>query len=226
MRSSRVRSVWRTSSLRCCSSVPPAPWTMHLGRPVVPERVHDVEGVVERAGGRRTRAAAGPRPWPSAQSSHSHRSRNARQVRPARRDTAPPPPARSRGSARTPRAPEPASRSPCRRSGSRRRRRGLGARSGRSGRARRWRRSRASRRTRSRRGSRWRAWRSRSRGGWAGSRRRGRPAAMPCARSARRDAADLVAELAIGERPLPALLVPEHQRLARRPRSAAGSRRS
>ena len=34
---SRVRSVWSTNSLRCWSSVPPAPCSMHLGSPVVPE---------------------------------------------------------------------------------------------------------------------------------------------------------------------------------------------
>ena len=185
--------------------------------------VHDVERVVEgetadgRTGGRAAgSAAASARPpvRPSAQSPHSTAPRIPTEVGPLGRDTAPPRPARSRGSARAPRAPGPASRSACRRSGSRRRRRALAAGSGRSGRARRWRRSRGSRRTRSRPGSPWRAWRSPSRAGSAGTPRRGRPGPMPCARSARRDRADLGSQLAIGERPLPSPLVPEHQRLA------------
>ena len=30
-------SLWSRCSFRCWSSVPPAPWTMHFGTPVVPE---------------------------------------------------------------------------------------------------------------------------------------------------------------------------------------------
>src|SRR5207237_9733347 len=37
MQSSRLRSVWRISSFKCWSSVPPALCTMHLGNPVVPD---------------------------------------------------------------------------------------------------------------------------------------------------------------------------------------------
>ncbi len=44
-------------SFRCCSSVPPAPWTMHFGTPGRARRVEDVERVVE---GQRARTRARP----------------------------------------------------------------------------------------------------------------------------------------------------------------------
>ena len=47
------RSVWSASSFACWSRVPPAPCTMHLGTPVVPDAVHHVQRVVEGQGGER-----------------------------------------------------------------------------------------------------------------------------------------------------------------------------
>ena len=55
-RSPGRRSVCSRCSLRCCSSVPPAPCTMHFGTPVVPEEYMTIQRRIERQareGGRR-----------------------------------------------------------------------------------------------------------------------------------------------------------------------------
>ena len=118
----------------------------------------------------------------------------------------------SRAAGHTPPAPGRANRSPCRRSGSRPRRPAPWARSGRTGRARRWRRSRASTTTRARPGWPPPAWRSRFPEDSAGSRRRGRRRPRPWPET-RRPRPRLRGAAPDGSAPLPAPLVPEHQRV-------------
>src|SRR3990170_1019184 len=43
-RSPGWRSLWRRCSVRCLSRIPPAPWTMLLGRPVVPDEYMTYSG--------------------------------------------------------------------------------------------------------------------------------------------------------------------------------------
>ncbi len=56
-RSSGVRSVCSRCSLRCCSSVPPTPCTMHFGTPVVPEEYITYSGA---SNGTRVNSSAAP----------------------------------------------------------------------------------------------------------------------------------------------------------------------
>ena len=103
---------------------------------------------------------------------------------------------------------------PCRRSGSRRRRRARSGRSDRTGPARRWRRNRASTTTRPRRGWPPRASRSRSRADSAGSPRPDRPTPTPSARNAAAAAATSRRSSRWLSRRWRPALVPEDQRVA------------
>ena len=162
-------SVCSTCSLRCCSSVPPAPCTMHFGAPCCTRRKHDEERMIEwkpRELDRRARGLA-------AKSSH-----NARCGRPQGRvgegHTARPRRARALAALRRRYAAYPGNRRSCRCSSSPRPRTEPSVLSGRSDRRRPARRSRASTSTTSRPGSRSRASRSPSPACWEESRQRDR----------------------------------------------------
>ena len=190
----RAASRCRCIFFRCSSRIPPWPWTIAFGSPVVPERVEHPERVVERHAARTSSGAPSPAPQDRSQRSASRRPSRSAPGRGSRSTTV-----CSSGRHRRLRAPRRrrAGRSPCRRSGSRRPRAAPSARSARSGRSRCGRRSPASSSTRSRRSTRSRE----ERGHRLGDVRQVGDDAVARARrpSARRPAAiraDLVAQLA------------------------------